>query len=161
MDGLHKDEAVLVVGSTNRLRSVDPAFLRPGRFGELVKVDYPEKGDRIAILSQYSEQFNIGLTDEAINHLAELTNENDLTQQDSDNSTSKRFSGDHLRAICLFLLRESLYRREHERDKVSDVNDKGFLKDAVVNIQSRETTLFKAKRDDTQPDEEYDGKNRF
>ncbi len=42
MDGLNPKDGVVVIGTTNILDSVDPAFKRPGRFDRLLHVDLPK-----------------------------------------------------------------------------------------------------------------------
>ncbi len=52
MDGLGNDDevTVLVIGATNRFDLLDPAVLRPGRFDRVVRVDLPNREERLAIL---------------------------------------------------------------------------------------------------------------
>lgn len=53
MDGAHgapSDEGVLVLGATNAPWDVDPAFRRPGRFGEVLFVPPPDLRARVEIL---------------------------------------------------------------------------------------------------------------
>lgn len=49
-DGLTARGNIVVVGATNRLHAIDPALLRPGRFGVLIEVPDPEEQDRATIL---------------------------------------------------------------------------------------------------------------
>ncbi len=186
MDGLHKDEAVLVVGTTNRLEAVDDAFKRPGRFEVQVEVGYPDKEDRKHILCYYNQKLELGLTETAIGILAQETEgaldpESEKAKQQyhdayksqviTDSYYDKagpmlhrelkdrfglnqitRFSGDHLRAICRYLLRESLYRKDKNqngkdqdnknKDRKNqepglDVNDPDILKKAVDAVRSK------------------------
>jgi transitional endoplasmic reticulum ATPase len=46
LDGLEERSDLLVVASTNRPESVDPAFLRPGRIDRLLEVPLPDPGAR-------------------------------------------------------------------------------------------------------------------
>jgi SpoVK/Ycf46/Vps4 family AAA+-type ATPase len=46
LDGLEERGNLLVVASTNRPESVDPAFLRPGRIDRLIEVPLPDPGAR-------------------------------------------------------------------------------------------------------------------
>ena len=46
LDGLEDRGNLLVVASTNRPESVDPAFLRPGRIDRLIEVPLPDPGSR-------------------------------------------------------------------------------------------------------------------
>jgi cell division protease FtsH len=50
MDGFEPNEAVIVIGATNRPDGLDPALLRPGRFDRQVVVDLPDRRGREAIL---------------------------------------------------------------------------------------------------------------
>ncbi|HEY7062976.1 MAG TPA: AAA family ATPase [Chloroflexota bacterium] len=50
LDGMEPRGQVLVLGATNRLAMVDPAALRPGRFGVHVYVGLPNDADRADIL---------------------------------------------------------------------------------------------------------------
>jgi cell division protease FtsH len=50
MDGFEPNEAVIVLGATNRPDVLDPALLRPGRFDRQVVVDLPDRAGREAIL---------------------------------------------------------------------------------------------------------------
>lgn len=50
LDGMEQRSQVIVIGATNRLSMVDPAALRPGRFGVHLQVGLPDRSDREAIL---------------------------------------------------------------------------------------------------------------
>lgn len=58
MDGLHSYDRVrlLVIGATNRADMLDPALLRPGRFDRVVRVELPDKKERLEILSIHVRQ---------------------------------------------------------------------------------------------------------
>ncbi len=49
LDGMKANDNIMVVASTNRLEAIDKALLRPGRFDRTVKMQLPEKQDRIDI----------------------------------------------------------------------------------------------------------------
>jgi transitional endoplasmic reticulum ATPase len=52
MDGVCEiSGGVVVIGATTRLEDIDDAFLRPGRFDQIVNVDLPNFGDRLEIIS--------------------------------------------------------------------------------------------------------------
>lgn len=55
MDGLDNDPDIIVVGTTNRLKDIDEAILRKGRFDLQIKVDLPDESARRDILRIYSE----------------------------------------------------------------------------------------------------------
>ncbi|CAM8892089.1 unnamed protein product [Rhodiola kirilowii] len=50
LDGGDKRSGVFVIGATNRLEAMDPAFLRPGRFGKHLYVGRPSPDQRAQIL---------------------------------------------------------------------------------------------------------------
>jgi cell division protease FtsH len=50
LDGFGGEDQVVVMGASNRLDSLDPALLRPGRFDRQVLVGQPDLGSREAIL---------------------------------------------------------------------------------------------------------------
>jgi SpoVK/Ycf46/Vps4 family AAA+-type ATPase len=50
LDGVTAREDVYVIGATNRLDTLDPAILRPGRLGTLLYVPLPDERDRVSIL---------------------------------------------------------------------------------------------------------------
>jgi len=57
LDGFsQKNEGVLVLASTNTPWTIDPAFLRPGRFDRLFFVTPPDKEARLGILDHYLKE---------------------------------------------------------------------------------------------------------
>jgi transitional endoplasmic reticulum ATPase len=63
MDGLNKVDSVIVIGTTNRVDSVDPAFRRPGRFDREIFVGPPDAAGRKEILEIQTRE--MPLTDDA------------------------------------------------------------------------------------------------
>lgn len=55
MDGFSGNERVLVIAATNRLDTLDPALLRPGRFSRHIHVGAPSEEGRLAILGVHSK----------------------------------------------------------------------------------------------------------
>src|SRR3989344_5406628 len=51
MDGFSPNEAVIVIGATNRPDMLDVALIRPGRFDRRVTLGYPDLEERKAIIS--------------------------------------------------------------------------------------------------------------
>ncbi|MFA9431915.1 AAA family ATPase [Egicoccus sp. AB-alg2] len=76
LDGMERRGRVVVVGATNRLEMVDPAALRPGRFGIHLHVSAPDAAERAAILrihlrnAPIAEQTGV---DRLVEHLSERT----------------------------------------------------------------------------------------
>jgi transitional endoplasmic reticulum ATPase len=50
LDGMADRGKVIVIGATNRIEMVDPAALRPGRFGVHLRIDRPDVQEREEIL---------------------------------------------------------------------------------------------------------------
>lgn len=50
MDGIGREEGIIVMGATNRPEYLDPALLRPGRFDRRIILDLPDVNDREDIL---------------------------------------------------------------------------------------------------------------
>lgn len=53
MDGIRSLKDVVVVATTNRLKAVDPALLRPGRFDLIIFMPMPNKRERFDIFKKY------------------------------------------------------------------------------------------------------------
>jgi cell division protease FtsH len=54
MDGFESNQAVVVLGATNRPEILDPALLRPGRFDRRVAVQPPDRAGRLKILQVHT-----------------------------------------------------------------------------------------------------------
>lgn len=50
MDGFESAEGVVVIGATNRMEDLDPAFIRPGRFDKHIAIALPDMKGRLEIL---------------------------------------------------------------------------------------------------------------
>ena len=70
MDGLKRVDAVIVIGTTNRLDAVDSAFRRPGRFDREIFVGPPDAGGRREILEIHTRE--MPLSDDAQAFLDEI-----------------------------------------------------------------------------------------
>jgi cell division protease FtsH len=55
MDGFSGNEQLLVIAATNRLDTLDPALLRPGRFSRHIHVSSPSEEGRLAILGVHAK----------------------------------------------------------------------------------------------------------
>jgi cell division protease FtsH len=55
MDGFAGNERLLVIAATNRLDTLDPALLRPGRFSRHVHVGAPSEDGRLSILNVHAK----------------------------------------------------------------------------------------------------------
>ena len=72
MDGIHAAPNVVVVGTTNRIDTIDPALRREGRFGTEVRIGAPDLRGRRQILAIHSRRMPLS-GDVDLDSLAELT----------------------------------------------------------------------------------------
>jgi transitional endoplasmic reticulum ATPase len=56
MDGLKRVDSVIVIGTTNRIDAVDPAFRRPGRFDREIFIGPPDAAGRREILEIHTRE---------------------------------------------------------------------------------------------------------
>ena len=54
MSGFRDAEGIIVLAATNRLETLDPALLRPGRFDRQIEVGLPGRRERLSILRLHS-----------------------------------------------------------------------------------------------------------
>lgn len=55
MDGFDSSEGIIVIGATNRLEDLDPAFIRPGRFDKHIAIGLPDQKERLEILKVHAK----------------------------------------------------------------------------------------------------------
>lgn len=55
MDGFNSKTGVIVIGATNRLEDLDPAFIRPGRFDKHIALHLPDQEGRLSILKVHAK----------------------------------------------------------------------------------------------------------
>ena len=72
MDGFGGNERLLVIAATNRLDTLDPALLRPGRFSRHIHVGSPSEEGRLAILGVHAKGKPLA-ADVDLPHLAKVT----------------------------------------------------------------------------------------
>src|SRR4051794_38899102 len=72
MDGFDSNEAVVVLGATNRPEILDQALLRPGRFDRRVAVQPPDRAGRVKILQVHTRALPLG-DDVELDVLASVT----------------------------------------------------------------------------------------
>ena len=71
LDGMGKVEGVVVIGTTNRIDSIDTALRRPGRFDREIFFAPPDAKGRYEILEIYTRE--MPLADDAVEYLDELS----------------------------------------------------------------------------------------
>ena len=60
MDGFDASKGVVILAATNRPDSLDPAFLRPGRFDRRIPVELPDLKGREEILKVHAKKVRLG-----------------------------------------------------------------------------------------------------
>jgi len=71
LDGMGRVEGVAVIGTTNRIDSIDTALRRPGRFDREIFFAPPDAKGRYEILEIYTRE--MPLADDAVAYLKELS----------------------------------------------------------------------------------------
>lgn len=84
MDGFQKTEGVVVVGSTNVPKLLDPGIMRPGRFDKIIYMHLPDKTGRAKIFSHYLSKLPVS-ADISYSRLADQTS---------------RYSGADIKNVC-------------------------------------------------------------
>jgi transitional endoplasmic reticulum ATPase len=72
MDGFRADVPILVVGTTNRIELIDPAFLRPSRF-QPIAVGLPNKDARREIAQIHAKHFGLEIDEDPLDALVGAT----------------------------------------------------------------------------------------
>jgi ATPase family associated with various cellular activities (AAA) len=74
LDGFRPEVPVLIIGTTNRVDIIDEALLRPSRFRE-IKIGLPEEPEaRRAIARIHARHFEVDVSDELLDAIANATN---------------------------------------------------------------------------------------
>lgn len=73
MDGFEKTDNIIVIGATNRLKVLDNALLRPGRFDKVVSIPAPSEGSRKKILQHYLNKIILETKDMNLDTILEKT----------------------------------------------------------------------------------------
>jgi len=73
MDGLEEVDGLILMGTTNRIQAIDPAFRRPGRFEEEIFVGPPNEEARAEILSIHTRE--MPLSEEAHDAIGAIAHE--------------------------------------------------------------------------------------
>ena len=74
MDGLSEMKNVVVLAATNRPEDIDPALLRPGRFGKVIEILMPDANARFEIFKVHTKRMPID-KDVDLTELANATDE--------------------------------------------------------------------------------------
>ena len=67
LDGPQKHSKLLFLGTTNHLEQLEPALIRPGRFGRLIEVGLPTKASRMTFTLKFAQKYEISIPEEIRN----------------------------------------------------------------------------------------------
>ncbi len=126
MDGLSARTNIVVIATTNRPNSIDPALRRPGRFDREIEFGVPDKNARKEILKIHTRNMKL---DEKVNleFLIERTN---------------GFSGADLQMLCKEAALKTIKRLKPKIDKeIDDSLSKSLLDELVINQKDFEDAL--------------------
>lgn len=108
MDGMESMDDIVIIGATNRPDIIDPSFLRPGRFDELIFTGQPDKKAREEIYKIHTKEMPLS-DDVSISELAEM---------------SEGFAGADIEALC----REAGMIALRENREADEVRMEHFIK---------------------------------
>ena len=72
MDGFEANSRIICIAATNMVETLDPAVLRPGRFGEQILIDLPAEAGRLRILEVHARNKPLA-EDVDLSRLARIT----------------------------------------------------------------------------------------
>ena len=130
MDGLSKkgdDRPVIVIGATNLIERIDPAFLRPGRFGIQIEVPLPDYEACKEIIKIHTVRSGIEIDESLIDELAKLCVE-------------KRMSGADIKGTCMKAIWKMLMEMNPDLERLAD--------EPKEVIEKYKLRLRKLKRED-------------
>ncbi|MHA1234789.1 MAG: AAA family ATPase, partial [Promethearchaeota archaeon] len=106
IDGLHSRGEVIVIGITNKIESLEPALLSPGRFDRIIEINLPEENSR-------EEIFRI--------HTRSMPLEKSVSIKELAKNT-QNFSGADITGVCkealIFALRRVLPQMELDSEEI-------------------------------------------
>lgn len=136
MDGLQEFNNFVCIGLTNKLELLDPAVIRPGRFGIHIKIDLPDKKGRVEI-------FNI--------HTRKLRELNRLENIDFDKlaDLTETFSGADIEGVTELASTYSLERL----NTMADINDAIILQKGRITQEDFVRAINEIRKDHNKSDD--------
>jgi cell division protease FtsH len=131
MDGFEPNQAVVVIGATNRAEILDPALLRPGRFDRRVAVQPPDRAGRVKILQVHTRSMPL---------------DKDVDLEELAASTPGMVGADLANLANEAALLAA--RRNHDKVTMADFTDSlekillGAPRGIVLNPEDRERTAY-------------------
>ena len=128
MDGFTNNDNIMVFGATNRLKDLDPALLRSGRFDRKIIIDYPNKDERKEIIEYY---FNDKQLDKNIL----------LDRNNYYNNLSKLMSGLSGADIKNISNLSAILAIKNNKDKISNDDVIEALDEILIGIKKKERLM--------------------
>jgi cell division protease FtsH len=128
MDGTENRDGVVVVASCNRLNTIDPAFLRPGRLERIIEIPLPDQQARKTIFSQHLNTDLPGTVLKEVGHLTDGWSGADLEKFARDCRRAARRTGGTLEGRhVLDLLSEKFANVPHSELERYAVHETGHV----------------------------------
>jgi len=136
---------LLLLGATNKPWGIDPAALRPGRFGKQIYVGLPDKTARQAI-TQYC--------------LKEVPLEEDFPFEDIADMT-EGFSGADMAEVCRRAKKKAILRQiDSGQDEVATAEDfQAIVKKTSPSVTAEQLIEYEKWRDSHAPDSDEDAED--
>ncbi|MBI2853541.1 MAG: AAA family ATPase [Chloroflexi bacterium] len=131
LDGLKNMDGVVVLGTTNRIDSLDSAVRRPGRFDQEIFLSPPDVAGRKEILNCHSR--GMPLSDEASDYLSEIAKK------------AHGFVGADLMELCRAAGLSALRRKSGGSTGYLDSRDESLLEGLTVEKKDLEHAFSKGR----------------
>jgi ATP-dependent 26S proteasome regulatory subunit len=143
MDGLYNLKGVIMIAATNHLERLDPALIRPGRFGTMIMVNPPDDFGRFDVLKYYTG--SIRVEEDVISSVVKRTSNysgamlEELTRQAKYSALRRAGNLEKVRAEDIFLNMQDFEcalrcMRPPVEVKSVDFNAKGIGAVVVANV---------------------------
>lgn len=130
MDGFKENENVMVFAATNRIKDLDPALLRSGRFDRKIFIDYPNKNERKEIIEYYLKNKEIDIDD--TNKLV--------------NKLSKTMSGLSGADIENIINQASINAVRKNNEKIQEIDITDACEEIIIGIKKKERIMNENER---------------
>lgn len=130
LDGFSTRGSIVVLATTNSIRAIKPALLRPGRFDRTIEIPYPDEPSRKKIFEKFLEDLEVPMDNIDVSHVAKVCT---------------RTSGADIRAIC-----NDAYLRCKTNMSTRDVEVsyrrvvRGIYEDTSINFKNMRVAIHEA-----------------
>jgi ATP-dependent 26S proteasome regulatory subunit len=125
MDGANQIDNIIIIGSTNRLELLDPAVLRPGRFGCHIHIDLPTKDERKHIFKIHIDRIK---SDFEICEMLDLNGIVELTDY---------YSGADIEDVVLKIINNYLHAKMYDVTVTNKIGTSHFIE--IIRANNKKT----------------------